>query len=88
MLMLCHLYFKTRLNNSMNIDTGLEKYDNVQSLLLLDSHFVSLTVPMIWVKLNDRWSDDHMGTVLIRCRSSDQRLFTHVIRAVSLTKWT
>ena len=37
----------------------------------LHAHFVRLTLatdhpPMTWV--SDRWSDDHVGTVVIRCR--------------------
>ena len=38
-------------------------------------HFIRLTASMTWV--NDRWSDDHVGTVVIRCRSRAGRIPDH-----------
>ena len=47
------------------------KYDSSQSFCDLSCrfpiHFFRLVEPMTWV--SDRWCDDHMRTVLIRCRS-------------------
>ena len=53
-----------------------KKYDTFQSVSsclmcnfswTIAVHFVRLTATMTWV--NDRWSDDHVGMVVIRCRS-------------------
>ena len=65
----------------LDIDTGLRHCSNwkstipfrvyvllyLQAFVDIHAHFVRLTAPMTWV--NDQWSDDRVGTEVIRCRS-------------------
>ena len=43
-----------------------------QAFVDVHAHFVRLTAPM--TRVNGRWSDDHVGTVVIRYRSRAGRI--------------
>ena len=45
---------------------------DLQAFVDVHIHFARLTAPM--TRVNDRWSDDHVGTVVIRCRSRAGRI--------------